>query len=132
MRCWVSIREPGPVIASPCSAAYFAAMLAGLLRMLTLAALAIMPFGMGAASASPAQHATASAGAGHCDDEGKKPSRDQSDGMAGCSASCSTLIADQLPVSGPVLAPDQLADRPLARRWTSMPAETATPPPKQA
>jgi hypothetical protein len=121
-----------PVIAGPCSSAYFAPMLAALLRLLTAAALALMPFGMAAASVSPAQHAPAASSA-HCDKQGSKPSEETpADGLAGCTAGCSMFIAEISAARGPVQAMAQIADGPREERWTNLPAETATPPPKLA
>ena len=122
----------GPVIASPSSEPYFRAMFTAFLRLLTLVALVVMPFGMSAASAGPAPHAPAAATAGHCDEQGGQPAEDPGDRLAGCTAGCSMFIAEIAPAEAPVAIGAQSLVRPIARRWSSLPPETATPPPKRA
>ena len=120
------------VIAGQRRAAYFAPMLAALLRWLTVTALALMPFGMPAASAAPVHHAPTAAGTGHCDQKSNKASDESPDGVAGCTAGCSMFIAELSPFALPAAHHNAMADRQPAQRWTSLPAETATPPPKTA
>lgn len=121
-----------PVIVIRCSGAYFAPMLAALLRLLTVAALTLMPFGMGAANASGTRHAPTMAGAGHCDEQDGQPIEKSRDLLAGCPAGCSMFIAELARPEEPTSLLGQVADFPPVERWTSLPAETATPPPKIA
>ena len=121
-----------PVIASPCWRAYFRGMFTALLRLLALAALVVMPFGMSAASAGPAHHAPAAAAAGHCDEQGGQPAEDPGDRLAGCTAGCSMFIAEIAPPEAPIVLLGQAMTGMVEQRWSSLPPETATPPPKHA
>jgi hypothetical protein len=107
-------------------------MFAALLRLLMVASLALMPFGMAAASAAATHHAPAAPIAGHCDDKSGEPSEESHDRLTGCAAGCSMFIAEHVSASEPATALAQSGDRLPAKRWTSVPAETATPPPKLA
>ena len=119
-------------IAGSSAGAYFAPMLAALLRLLTVAALALMPLGMATASASPTRHAPAAAGQGHCDDQGGQPSDESRDPLAGCAGGCSMFLAAQDRADELVAALALLTVASPAQRWVSLPPETATPPPKRA
>ena len=120
-------------IAGSSSGAYLAPMLAAILRLLTIAALALMPFGMAAASAAvPVHHPQASSSAGHCDDQDGEPSRESQDPLPGCSAGCSMFMAEKEPTPETIVAASQSTAASIARRWSSLPPETATPPPKPA
>ena len=101
-----------------------------ILRVLTLVALVLMPFGMSAAIGAQAQHAPEHAAQSHCDDQRGQPAKSIPDQTAGCTAACSMLIADHAEVDGPVVAVRPENAGPIAKRWTSHPPETATPPPK--
>ena len=107
-------------------------MFTAFLRLLAVVALVAMPFGMSAASAGPAHHAPAEATAGHCDEQGGQPAEDPGDRLAGCTASCSMFMADIAAAEAPVALAAQSKVRPIARHWSSLPPETATPPPKRA
>jgi hypothetical protein len=119
-----------PAIASSSGAAYLPVMPALIIRLLTLAALALMPFGMSAAAAGPAPHAAAPPAAGPCDEQGGRASDESADRPAGCSAGCPMFVADLVPTAAPLVAVGQTPAPPLAGRWLSLPPETATPPPK--
>lgn len=118
------------VIVSPSRTAYFAAMPAGILKLLTLLALALMPFGMSAASATSTHHAPAASAPGHCEEQDGLPQEQIPDQFTGCTAACSMFmgeearLGDGLPLIGPPVS------RPIAPRWASLHPETATPPPK--
>ena len=121
-----------PVIASPGRGPYFGPMLAAILRLLTMAALAMMPIGMASAGAGPVHHAPSAASAGHCDDQDGQPAEERRDGLPGCTAGCSMFMADLASADAPLAVLGQLTPLPPARRWLSLPPETATPPPKPA
>ncbi|MBA3510381.1 hypothetical protein [Sphingomonas sp.] len=115
------------VIASQSSGAYFAFMSSMVMRLLTLVALVLMPFGMGAASAVPAAHAPAAA---HCEDQGSEPAERSSDQAIDCAMACS-MVATAEPRTGEAVSNRRLpADRPLAQQGTGLHPDTATPPPK--
>lgn len=121
-----------PVIASPCWPAYFRGMFTAFLRLLAVVALVVMPFGMSAASAGPAHHAPAAAPAGHCDEQGNQPVEDPGDRLDGCTAGCSMFMADSAPADKAIELIGEAVAGPIAQRWSSLPPETATPPPKSA
>ena len=120
-----------PVIASPCSPAYFRVMFSAVLRLLTVAALVVMPFGMSAASIGSAQHASV-ANKGHCDDQSGKPAEEPVDRLAGCTAGCSMFMAEIAPAEAPIAVLGEAVAGPILQPWLSLPPETATPPPKIA
>ena len=100
-----------------------------LLRLLTLVALVLMPFGMGN-SAAIAGHHRATAAAGHCDDQGGEPAEQSSDQAIDCATACSMLATTESVLeegSPTIFAP---ATRPLADRASGLHPDTATPPPK--
>lgn len=100
-----------------------------ILKMLTLVAVALMPFGMSAASAAPAHHAP-SAAAQHCDEQGSQPV--QAPQAMDCAMSCSLLVSAQ---AGPAEAVPILrlpTVRLPAERGTGLHPDTVTPPPKLA
>jgi hypothetical protein len=101
-----------------------------ILRLLTLLALALMPFGMGAASAAPAHHAPAAATAGHCGEHGRQPGKQSPENATDCAISCSMLLAAESRIEDPVPPVRLLPVRPLADRQTGLHPDTATPPPK--
>ena len=117
------------VIASQSSGTYFAVMPSMVLRVLTLIALVLMPFGMGAASAVPVHDAPA---ASHCEDQGSQPAEPSSDQVVDCAMACS-MVATAEPRTGESVPNHRLpADRPLAERGTGLHPDTATPPPKRS
>ncbi len=105
-------------------------MPAKILRLLTLLALVLMPFGMGAASAAAGNAAPAAATAQHCDDHGGQPTKTSRDDAMSCAIACSMLVVAEAGVDAP--APDvrEPAARPLAERGAGVHPDTATPPPK--
>ena len=107
-------------------------MPAVILKLLTLAALALMPFGMGAASAVPVHHAAAAAGAGHCDEQGGEPAGQSRDQATDCAVSCSMLALAEARIQEPVQTPRIALARPVLERGTGLHPDTATPPPKHS
>ena len=105
-------------------------MPATILRLLTLVALVLMPFGMSTASALPVHHAPAAAAAQICDEHGGQPS-EQSPAMAmDCAVSCSMLAMTEARIDRLRVALPVLTERPLADRNAGLHPDTATPPPK--
>ena len=119
-----------PVIASPSSRTYFAQMPSMVLRLLTLLALVLMPFGMGAANAVPSHDAPAAATAQHCDEHGSRPTDQSRDEAMDCAVSCSMLAVAEAQVEEPAVAHAILTAPLLAERGTGLHPDTATPPPK--
>ena len=106
-------------------------MPAMILRLMTLVALLLMPFGMGAANASPAHHAPAPAAAAqHCDDHGGQPAEQSPDVAMDCAISCSMLSAAETNIDGLTMALPVINARPLAERDAGLHPDTTTPPPK--
>lgn len=105
-------------------------MSAVILRLLTLAALMLMPFGMGAAGATPVRHAPATATAGHCDENGSQTGQTSSDRVLDCAMACSMMAAGEAPVVEPAPALRLPAGPSLSRRAVGLHPDTATPPPK--
>jgi hypothetical protein len=94
------------VIARQARGAYLESVIAALLRLLSIAAMILMPIGMGmapAAAATPASHKTMeSSGDGHC---GQKPDSDNGKAMAmQCAGSCSALPSEPAATSDHELA----------------------------
>ncbi len=102
------------------------------LRLLTLLALVLMPFGMGAASAVPVHHAAAAADAGHCDEQGGEPAGQSREQASDCAVSCSMLALAEARIQAPVQTPRMALARPLLERGTGLHPDTATPPPKHS
>jgi hypothetical protein len=105
-------------------------MPAAILKLLTLVALALMPFGMSAASAAPVHHAPAAGAARHCDEQGGQPAQTSSDKALDCAMACSMLVAAEARVEEPAPAVRLPAGRKPAERATGLHPDTATPPPK--
>lgn len=100
-----------------------------ILRMLTLFALVLMPFGMSAASAGPIHH-TPAAAAQHCDEQGSQPV--QAPDAMDCALTCSMLVGAQ-PGAVEPLPPVRLPTARLpAESGAGLHPDTATPPPKLA
>ena len=117
------------VIASQSSGSYFERMSLMVMRLLTLVALVLMPFGMGAASAAPAGQSPA---ASHCEDQGRQPVERSSDEAIDCAMSCSMVATAELRTGEAVHDHRLPADRPLPHRGTGLHPDTATPPPKRS
>ena len=100
-----------------------------IVKLLTLVALALMPFGMSAASAAPAHHAPAAA-ARHCDEQGSQPV--QSPDRMDCAMTCSMLVGAQSGPAEPVPVLRLPTARLPAKRGAGLHPDTATPPPKLA
>jgi hypothetical protein len=100
------------------------------LRLFTLLALVLMPFGMGAANAAPAHHAAAAVAPQHCDDQGGQPAEQSRDEVMDCAVSCSMLAVAQAHVEEPPVANPTLTTPRLAKRGAGLHPDTATPPPK--
>jgi hypothetical protein len=120
------------VIASQSSPTYFTQMPSMVLRLLTLLALVLMPFGMGAANAAPAHHVAAAEVAQHCDDKRGQPAEQSRDEAMDCAVSCSMIAVAQAQVKEPPVAHPILTAPRLAERGAGLHPETATPPPKLA
>ena len=104
-------------------------MMRALLKLLTMAALLFMPFGMGAATAAPAHGAAmAMTGTGHCGE----PARDQAprSSHSDCAMSCAAVPADKLHVSEPAQIASLPAAAPIPPALVGVHPDTATPPPK--
>jgi putative hemolysin len=102
-----------------------------LAKLLLIAAILLLPFGMGAPAAAAQHHTpTASSAMSHCPEEGTS---DQRHSGGECTMACaSTLPAVDQPGGqrlAPVAAPSA---RVLAAPLTSLYPETATPPPRLA
>ena len=121
----------GPIIARDARPPYLSAV-AFLFRLLALAAMILMPIGMGtapAAAAAPSSHASMSAELdGHC---GQKPDGDPTAPTAmSCGGTCSALLADSTNVAtaGPAPVVRASAARVGALRDVLLPL--STPPPR--
>ena len=101
-----------------------------ILRLLTLVALVLMPFGMGTAIAAPVYHAPASVSAAHCEDERREPVDQSTEQAIDCAMACSMVATAETGVDEP--SPDLrlVMARPLAERGSDLHPDTATPPPK--
>ncbi len=101
-----------------------------IIRLLTLAALALMPFGMQAASARPVQHGPAAGAAGHCDERDGQPAGHSPDRGIDCTMACSILTGAEAGVENPAPTLGLPPRRPLPERGAGLHPDTATPPPK--
>lgn len=118
------------VVVSQSFGAYSTPMSAVILRFLSLLALVLMPFGMGAAISAPANRAPAAATAEHCAEHGSQPAGKSAKHSADCAIACSMLMAPETRVEELAPAIRLPAARPLAERATGLHPDTATPPPK--
>ena len=103
------------------------------LRLLTLVALMLMPFGMGAAPAMAQQVSTAQATTSmdHCDkqsDENGAPAPQQTD----CAVMCIAISSAANPTPPPLLQPVAPRSIALATLFVGVEPDIATPPPKIA
>ena len=101
-----------------------------ILRLLTLVALVLMPFGMGPASANPVHEAPPAVSAGHCDEPGGQPVKESSGQAIDCAMVCSMLAATGAGVAAPGTHPPLPIGWPLAERGSGLHPDTVTPPPK--
>lgn len=108
-------------------------MAVAVLRLLTLVALMLMPFGMGPTSAMAHQMSTdqAIASMDHCDkqsDEDRAPVPMQTD----CAIMCSAISSANSPTSSPLLKPVPPRSIALTTLFVGVEPDIATPPPKFA
>ena len=120
-----------PVIAGQGRRAYLAGM-SRLINLLTLIALALMPFSMAAPAAAAGHHPSAVvSGSQHCPDQEGVPRA--MDGISECTMACAAALPVFNPDGGQSLAPDGPPSlRVLAAPLTGLHPETATPPPRSA
>jgi len=102
------------------------------LRLLLLAAVVLMPFGMAAAPAStPHELGHASMPMQHCPDQA--PTGHLKGGFAECTMACAAALpAAELPRAHGAIIVCQPAPRLSAQRLHGLHPETATPPPKHS
>ena len=120
-----------PVIVQTASLPYVAAMVAALFRVMALLALTLMPIGMASspATAETVEHASITQ-AGHCGEQpdGKKAPASKS---MDCTAACMALPASSSPVPAGPLRPRTPRTISIAKIFTEVVPETATPPPRR-
>ena len=121
------------VIVETFSSHYGASMVAALVRLFTLFALVLMPFGMvstpAVAQAMPADHATMPMG--HCDgqsDQNKAPAH--SSQQMHC-AMCAALAASEPPTPSAGLPPSTPRIIATVSPFNGIELEIATPPPRR-
>lgn len=99
-------------------------------KLLTLVAVLLLPFGMTAAPAAPAQHHSASMPVQHCPEQA--PNRHGKAGFAECTMACSAALpatdADHDEGALMVCCPTEAAD--VVQQLHGLHPDTATPPPK--
>lgn len=108
-------------------------MALAVVRLLTLVALMLMPFGMGATSATAHQMSTdqAIASMDHCDkqsDENKAPALKQTD----CAVMCIAISGARSPSPSPLLKPAAPLSVDPTTLVVGVEPDIATPPPKVA
>jgi hypothetical protein len=121
------------LIVSHWPAAYIAAMREALAKLLLIAAVLLMPFGMAMPAAAAEHHLTAAAPSAmqHCPDEGSTDQRHSGSGE--CTMACASALPAVSPSVDPVLALIAAPSlRVLAEPMTGLHPETATPPPRLA
>lgn len=111
-------------------AAYFTPMALFILRLFTLIALVLLPFGMNASmAAAPSDHAPV-AMTQHCGEHGSKTADKTAKQLVECTVACSALLAAETIFAEPPptvrLPPAQLP----VELVTGFQPDTATPPPK--
>lgn len=113
------------------SRAYVGAMREALAKLLLIAAILLMPFGMAAPAGAAEHHAPAASSAmSHCPEE-NTPDQRHSGGE--CTMACASTLPAMFPTGGPLLAPVTApSPRILAAPLTCLHPETATPPPRPA
>lgn len=101
-------------------------------RLLLLAALLLMPFGMAPAAAATFHHDMGAAmPTGHCPDGPSK--HHVNGGIAKCTMVCSASLPAVAPVEPELLSAQPPPARPMTgQRLHGLHLETATPPPKRA
>ena len=103
---------------------------ASLWKLLGLIALVLMPFGMASVSAAPAHHSASMSGMSHCGGGGA-PDAPRS-GPGDCAMTCSIVAAPEIALCEPLDMPRAAPETVLARVFSGIHPETATPPPKHA
>lgn len=122
------------VIARQARGAYLESVIVALFRLLAIAAMILMPMGMGmapAAAATPASHKTMeSSGEGHC---GQKPDSDNGKAMTmQCAASCSALPSEPAATSVHELARMACHTASRVKVLHGVLLALSTPPPRMA
>ena len=119
------------IIADPRAQLYRKSMRAFACNLLALIALLLMPFGMTAAPAAPAEHHAAAMPMQHCPEQAPKPAGKA--GFVACTMVCSTALpATELRRSEPhliVCVPPEAAS---VRQVHGLHPDTATPPPRRS
>ena len=122
------------VIVQTSSSHYGASMTTALLRLITLLALVLMPFGMASGPAMaqpmPANHAMAQAG--HCDDQSDQDKAPAHSSQQMHCAMCAALPASEPPTPAAELRPTAPRIIAAASPFNGIELEIATPPPKRA
>ena len=117
-------------IAGSSGVGYLPPMPALIIRVLTLAALVLMPFGMSAAVARTVQHSPPATA--HCGNHSGQPDKRAPDQPAGCTAACAMLIVEPVEVESPTCLAAPTVAVALAKSPASRQPEIATPPPKRS
>ena len=117
------------VIAQQASRSYVAGMTAASLRLLTLLALVLMPFGMSApVAASPMPTSHDMTMVGHCN--GQHGEDETPVSKMDCTAMCAALLATDAPAPTSILRPKAPRTIAIATPFVGVVPEIATPPPK--
>jgi hypothetical protein len=118
-------------IVSSCVPDYSTGVREMLGKLLLLAAVLLMPFGMAPAAASASPQAMASMPMGHCPDQDS--SHSPKAGIADCTMACAgALPAVAATREEPLLAPAEPVLATASQALNSLHPETATPPPKRS
>ena len=122
-----------PLIAGKGWSVYPDRMAATLLRILTLFALTMMPFGMvpAPAAASPAPHHAMDGMAGHCD-EGDESDDGKAERGVHCALACSAMTPDATAAPIPVEMVASRPSLPHVAPFVGRQPEADPPPPKLA
>jgi hypothetical protein len=123
-----------PVIARQGGRAYVEAVFAALFRLLAIAAMILMPIGMGmtpAAAAAPSSHKTMKSSAeGHC---GQKPDSDDGKAMPmQCAGACNALPSEPAITLIPELTPMACHTAGRVKILHGVLPALSTPPPRTA
>jgi hypothetical protein len=109
--------------------------MAEIVRLLTLVALVIMPFGMTAASAKSGHHAPAIATAQHSDGHdghGGRPAEPAPEEAIDCAIACSMLMIAEARIAQPAPAVRLPVKPPLLEVGSGLHPAPAIPPPKHS
>ena len=121
------------VIVQTSSTHYGASMIAALLRLLTVLALVLMPFGMvsipAAAEAMAADHATMPMG--HCGDQSDQDKAPAHTSQQMHCAMCAALPASEPPTPAAGVPPSTPRSIATVSRFDGIELEIATPPPRR-